>query len=162
MEALDASAKKKGVLLLNEIGLDPGLDHCSAMDIIDRIKQSSKSLASFTSFCGGLPRFEDAANVPLRYKFSWSPLGVLKATGNPAKFLLNSQVRFLSPFSRIRTDLALQMHEVKGEDLLKTVWPHVPISDKIPFEGIPNRDSLQYKDVYGISDLSTLVRGTLR
>lgn len=79
------------MLLLNEIGLDPGIDHCSALALLDSIRQEKKDIVSFTSFCGGMPAPEDA-DVPLRYKFSWSPRGVLNATLNDAQFQLGGKV----------------------------------------------------------------------
>ena len=80
------------VLLMNEIGLDPGIDHCSAMSLIDSLRAQNKEIVSFTSFCGGLPAPEDA-DVPLGYKFSWSPKGVLSAASNAARFKLHGEVR---------------------------------------------------------------------
>lgn len=79
------------VILLNEIGLDPGIDHCSAIEMLGGISREGKRVLSFTSFCGGLPAPEDS-DVPLRYKFSWRPLGVLTAALNDAKYLLNKRV----------------------------------------------------------------------
>jgi len=79
------------VLLLNEIGLDPGIDHCSAISLISRLRAESKRIISFTSFCGGLPSPE-CAHLPLGYKFSWSPRGVLVAVLNGAKFRLGGDV----------------------------------------------------------------------
>ena len=89
------SAVSADVLLMNEIGLDPGIDHCSAMSLIDGLREQGKEAVSFTSFCGGLPAPE-AADVPLGYKFSWSPKGVLTAASNSALFKLNGEVRLLS------------------------------------------------------------------
>ncbi len=77
---------------MNEIGLDPGIDHCSAMSLIDSLQAQGKEVVSFTSFCGGLPAPEDA-DVPLGYKFSWSPKGVLTAASNSAMFKLYGEVR---------------------------------------------------------------------
>jgi alpha-aminoadipic semialdehyde synthase len=79
------------VLLLNEIGLDPGIDHCSAISLISKLRAQNKRIISFTSFCGGLPS-SDCAEVPLGYKFSWSPRGVLSAALNGARFKLNGKV----------------------------------------------------------------------
>lgn len=84
-------AFQSGVLLLNEIGLDPGIDHCSAADLLYRLGRQGKEIVSFTSFCGGLPAPDDSL-VPLRYKFSWRPEGVLKAALNGARYLLNGKV----------------------------------------------------------------------
>jgi len=90
-------AKSRDVLILNEIGLDPGIDHCSARQLIKKIndggnaKGSASEIVSFTSFCGGLPAPEDS-QVPLRYKFSWRPQGVLTAALNEANYLLYTRV----------------------------------------------------------------------
>ena len=86
------SAESANVVLLNEIGLDPGIDHCSALSLLKQLERENKRVLSFTSFCGGLPAPE-ASDVPLGYKFSWSPRGVLNAALNGAKFKLNGKVR---------------------------------------------------------------------
>lgn len=85
------SAVEADVLLMNEIGLDPGIDHCSALSLMDTLRAQNKEIVSFTSFCGGLPAPEHA-DVPLGYKFSWSPKGVLTAAGNAARFKLRGEV----------------------------------------------------------------------
>jgi saccharopine dehydrogenase-like NADP-dependent oxidoreductase len=85
-------AQSADVLLLNEIGLDPGIDHCSALSLLAQLERDKKRVISFTSFCGGLPA-PDCADVPLGYKFSWSPRGVLNAALNGARFKLNGKVR---------------------------------------------------------------------
>ena len=84
-------ALQADVLLLNEIGLDPGIDHCSAADLVQKLKGQNKEIVSFTSFCGGLPAPDDSL-APLRYKFSWRPHGVLTAALNGARYLLNGKV----------------------------------------------------------------------
>ena len=76
------------MILLNEIGLDPGIDHCSAISLLSNLQAENKRVTSFTSFCGGLPAPEHAEGIPLRYKFSWSPRGVLGAALNGAQFKL--------------------------------------------------------------------------
>lgn len=81
------------VLLLNEIGLDPGIDHCSAISLVSKLHAEHKQVVSFTSFCGGLPA-PDVPHGPLRYKFSWSPRGVLTAALNAAKYRLGDKVGF--------------------------------------------------------------------
>lgn len=86
------SAQAADVLLLNEIGLDPGIDHCSAISLLSQLAAENKRVVSFTSFCGGLPAPEHS-DVPLKYKFSWSPRGVLSAALNGARFKLGGQVR---------------------------------------------------------------------
>lgn len=90
-EVISSSAESANVVLLNEIGLDPGIDHCSALSLLRQLEKEKKRVLSFTSFCGGLPAPE-AADVPLGYKFSWSPRGVLNAALNGAKFKLNGAV----------------------------------------------------------------------
>ena len=87
------SANTAGVLLLNEIGLDPGIDHCSAHALLSRLRSENNQVVSFTSFCGGLPAPEAAEGVPIGYKFSWSPRGVLRAASEGASFRLAGQVR---------------------------------------------------------------------
>ncbi|KAF8183637.1 hypothetical protein BJ912DRAFT_928061 [Pholiota molesta] len=125
-------ALSRGVLLLNEIGLDPGIDHCSAVDLIRRIKAEGKLVTSFTSFCGGLPAPEDSL-VPLRYKFSWRPFGVLSAALNDAKYLLHGNERY-----------------IPAENLLSSYFTRLPITNDFELEGLPNRDSLPYIAKYGL------------
>jgi len=146
MKALDQSAKSSGVLLLNEIGLDPGIDHLTAMKIIDEEKDKGNRITSFISWCGGLPAPENSNN-PLAYKFSWSPLGVLNASKNPAKFLLNGKVI-----------------DIPGQNLLASHFPNLPIFPGFSFEGLANRNSLKYIETYGLNQeyLKTMFRGTLR
>ena len=86
-------AANSNVLLLNEIGLDPGIDHCSALALLADLRKEGKKVVGFSSFCGGLPAPECAKDVPLRYKFSWSPRGVLSAALNGARFLVGGKVR---------------------------------------------------------------------
>jgi len=143
MRALDAAAKDAGVILLNEIGVDPGIDHMSAMQVIDRIKAGGGELVSFSSYCGGLPAPE-ANDNPLGYKFSWSPRGVILAGKNPARYLKDGAVI-----------------DVPGETLFAHHWP-VAIEGFGTLEGYPNRDSLPYARTYGISDVKSMFRGTLR
>ena len=143
MQALDAEAKEKGVILLNESGLDPGIDHMSAMKIIHDVQSRGGRIASFTSFCGGLPA-PDANTNPFGYKFSWSPRGVLLAGRNPAQFRENGK----------------DVH-IESKDLFAS-YRMMPIEGLGKFEGYPNRNSLPYKDIYGIQDTDTILRGTLR
>jgi len=143
MRELDARAREKGVLLLNELGLDPGIDHMEAMRIIHEVHDSGGQVHAFTSYCGGLPAPE-ANNNPFGYKFSWSPRGVLLASKNSARFLKDGQVV-----------------SIPAEDLFAK--PEiVPISGLGAFEGYPNRDSVPYRDIYGIPEARSIFRGTLR
>ncbi|KAI1311045.1 hypothetical protein EDD11_003552 [Mortierella claussenii] len=147
MKALDERAQRAGITIMNEIGLDPGIDHLSAMKMIDEVKSEGGKVTSFVSWCGGLPAPE-ASNVPLSYKFSWSPRGVLTAGLNDAKFRMHNG-----------------FHEIPGKDLMKKHFPDVPIYPGFNLEGVANRDSLSYADTYGlgpVEKLDTMFRGTLR
>jgi len=143
MKALDGAAKQAGILILNEMGLDPGIDHMSAMRIIHHVEKNGGKVTSFRSFCGGLPAPEANTN-PMGYKFSWSPRGVLMAGRNAAKYLENDTII-----------------EIPGPDLFKHNW-----LQKVPgqgmFEAYPNRNSMPYIDLYGLHDAKTMFRGTLR
>ena len=143
MYALDKEAKEAGVLILNEVGLDPGIDHMSAMRIIDHVHQKGGKVESFYSLCGALPAIE-AADNPFKYKFSWSPKGVVMAGNNDAKYLKNGKVV-----------------EVPTKDLFKNPTPY-----NFPEVGLldiyPNRDSISYIDIYGIPETQTILRGTFR
>ncbi|KAI5891707.1 uncharacterized protein SCHCODRAFT_02629850 [Schizophyllum commune H4-8] len=150
MRALDQRAQDVGVLLLNEIGLDPGIDHCSAMRLLDEIKSKSEQTTSFISFCGGLPAPE-ASNNPFKYKFSWSPRAALTAISqNPALFRLDGETHSLQA----------------GQEVLDNHFPAFPVKngeETLEFEGLPNRDSLQYISQYGLPEqIGTMLRGTLR
>ncbi|CDO70674.1 hypothetical protein BN946_scf184761.g12 [Trametes cinnabarina] len=147
MRELHERAVAADVVLMNEIGLDPGIDHCSAMSLLESLRAEGKQIVSFTSFCGGLPAPE-CADVPLGYKFSWSPKGVLSAASNSARFKLGGEER-----------------TIDGDDLLRKYFPDVPLSNVLKLEGLANRDSLPYADVYGLRPLDgvrTIFRGTLR
>ncbi|KAI0665470.1 Saccharopine dehydrogenase-domain-containing protein [Trametes maxima] len=147
MQALHQRAVDADVVLMNEIGLDPGIDHCSALSLLDKLRSEGKEIVSFTSFCGGLPAPEHA-DVPLGYRFSWSPKGVLSAASNAARFKLWGE------------ECAID-----GDALLSRHFPSVPLSNVLQFEGLANRNSLPYADVYGLTPLSgvrTVFRGTLR
>ena len=147
MKALDERAQRAGITIMNEIGLDPGIDHLSAMKMIDEVKAEGGKVTSFVSWCGGLPAPE-ASNVPLSYKFSWSPRGVLTAGLNDAKFRMHNG-----------------FHDIQGKDLMKKHFPDVPIYPGFALEGVANRDSLSYADTYGlgpVEKLDTMFRGTLR
>ncbi|KAI8331437.1 Saccharopine dehydrogenase-domain-containing protein [Choanephora cucurbitarum] len=148
MQALDSAAQKAGILVMNEVGLDPGIDHMSAMKIMDEARQEGAKIRSFVSWCGGLPAPE-ASNVPLGYKFSWSPRGVLTASGNDALYWHHGKE-----------------HAITGDNLLKHHFPIVqtPYAGFV-FEGLANRNSLGYADIYGLgslNELDTMFRGTLR
>jgi len=143
MKNLDAEAKKAGILILNEVGLDPGIDHMEAMRIIHEVEEKGGEISSFTSYCGGLPAPEANTN-PFGYKFSWSPIGVLLAGKNSAQYLKDTQQIFIPSQNLFENFLMINI-EGLGE-----------------FEGYPNRNSLPYIQLYGIQSTKTMLRGTLR
>ena len=140
---LDKAAKDSGVLLLNEIGLDPGIDHMSAMMIIDRIHAEGGELISFKSYCGGLVH-PDFDNNPWNYKFTWNPKNVVLAGQGTARYIEEGSYKYI-PYSKLfeRTE-------------------SMNILDLGEFEGYANRDSLSYRDIYNLENIPTLIRGTLR
>ena len=143
MYKLDDKAKDAGVLLLNESGLDPGIDHMSAMRVIHDVESKGGKIVSFRSTTGALPSHEANTN-PFGYKFSWSPRGVLLASRNPAKCLQDGkEVSF--PGEKLFENYILQ--DVPGIGT---------------FENYPNRNSVPYKDIYGLKDAETVYRGTFR
>ncbi|RLC62104.1 MAG: saccharopine dehydrogenase, partial [Chloroflexi bacterium] len=143
MRSLDRRATEAGVILLNEIGLDPGIDHMSAKRVIDRVHDAGGEVKSFRSYCGGLPAPE-ANDNPLGYKFSWSPRGVVLAGRNDARYLENGHVVEI-PNARLFATHYLTWVEGLGD-----------------FEAYPNRDSLPYVELYTIPETDTMYRGTLR
>jgi len=143
MKALDSEAKKKNILLLNECGLDPGIDHASAMKLIDEIKQQGGNISSFKSYCGGLVAPESNDN-PWGYKFSWNPRNVILAGQGTAQYLHNGELKFL-PYNRLFSQTDIVEIEGYGE-----------------FDAYANRDSLSYISVYGLDNIKTMLRGTLR
>jgi len=143
MRQLDGAAKKAGIIILNEIGLDPGIDHMSAMRIIHDVQNNGGSVTSFYSYCGGLPAPEANTN-PFGYKFSWSPRGVVLAGRNNARYLKDGKVI-----------------DIPGKDLFDHYW-RLHVEGLGDFEAYPNRDSMGYIDIYGLKGISTMFRGTLR
>ena len=144
MKALDAEAKKKGLVFMNEIGLDPGIDHMSAMQIIDRIKDAGGKMLLFESFCGGIVAPESDNNL-WNYKFTWNPRNVVLAgQGGAAMFIQEGTYKYIPYHKLFRRSEFL---EVKGSG---------------KFEAIANRDSLKYRSVYGLDDIPTMYRGTIR
>ncbi|HLT52699.1 MAG TPA: saccharopine dehydrogenase C-terminal domain-containing protein [Flavobacteriaceae bacterium] len=144
MEALDTSAKEKGLVFMNEIGVDPGIDHMSAMKIIDGIRDKGGKMILFESFCGGLVAPESDTNL-WNYKFTWNPRNVVVAgQGGAAKFLQEGTYKYI-PYNRLfrRTEFL----EVEGFGR---------------FEAYANRDSLKYQSAYGLDNIKTLYRGTMR
>ncbi|MGQ9852546.1 MAG: saccharopine dehydrogenase C-terminal domain-containing protein [Candidatus Oleimicrobiaceae bacterium] len=143
MAALDGQAKAVGITILNELGLDPGIDHMSAMRIIDEVHRRGGQIVSFESCCGGLPAPE-ANDNPFGYKFSWSPRGVVMAGRNAAKYLKDGKIV-----------------EIPGEALFDHYWAK-KVDTLGELEVYPNRNSLPYINTYGIQETKTMFRGTFR
>lgn len=144
MKALDQKAKEAGVVIMNEIGLDPGIDHMSAMQVIDKIKGLGGKMLQFETFTGGLiaPEYD---NNPWNYKFTWNPRNVVLAGyGGAVKFVQEGRYKYI-PYNQLfrRTEV-------------------IKIDNWGRFEGYANRDSLAYRSIYGLEDIPTLYRGTLR
>eukprot|EP00834_Sanchytrium_tribonematis_P001103 NODE_24_length_41419_cov_0.818780.p4 type:complete len:433 gc:universal NODE_24_length_41419_cov_0.818780:22590-21292(-) len=144
MAELDEDCRKAGLVCLNEIGMDPGIDHLYAVDVIDRVHSNNGKIDHFTSYCGGLPAPECSDN-PLGYKFSWSARGVLLALKNNAKFYENGQLK-----------------EIEGKDLMKSANVVETPYPSFKFMGYGNRDSSIYKERYDIPEAKTIIRGTMR
>ncbi len=144
MKAFDHEAKYNELLFLNECGLDPGIDHMSAMQVIDKIKAMGGTLTSFESFTGGLIAPETDSENPWRYKFTWNPRNVVMAGQGTAKFLREGQYKFI-PYQQL---------------FLRTTPVLVPGYGE--YEGYANRDSLKYMETYGLKNIKTMLRGTLR
>jgi len=143
LKSLHEEAQQKDIALLNELGVDPGIDHMSAMRVIDEIKAKGGKLTGFISNTGGLIAPE-SDNNPWNYKFTWNPRNVVLAGQGVAQYLENGQYKY-TPYHRLFTSV----REYNIMDLGK-------------FEMYPNRDSLKYREIYGIEDIQTIIRGTLR
>jgi saccharopine dehydrogenase (NADP+, L-glutamate forming) len=144
MKAFDQDARDQGLLFLNECGLDPGVDHLSAMQVIDRIRNEGGLITGFESFTGGLIAPETDPSNPWRYKFTWNPRNVVTAGQGTAKYLHNGKDKLIS-----------------YQQLFQRLTPvHVPGYGN--YEGYPNRDSLKYIETYGLENIMTMLRGTLR
>ncbi len=144
MQELDAAAKENNLIFMNEIGLDPGIDHMSAMKVINEIREKGGKLILFESFCGGLVAPESDTNL-WHYKFTWAPRNVVLAgQGGAAKFIQEGTYKYI-PYHKLfrRTELL----NVEGYGR---------------FEAYANRDSLKYRSVYGLDNVLTLYRGTIR
>ena len=144
MLSLNSKAIEKDIVIMNEIGLDPGIDHMSAMKVIDHIKEKKAKIILFESYTGGLMAPESDNNL-WNYKFTWNPRNVVLAgQGGPAKFLQQGYNKYI-PYNKLfkRTQ-------------------NLQIENYGSFEGYPNRDSLKYRNIYGLRDIKTLCRGTIR
>ncbi|RUA17042.1 MAG: saccharopine dehydrogenase, partial [Flavobacteriia bacterium] len=144
LEALDGEAKKNGLVFMNEIGLDPGIDHMSAMEVIDRIRDKGGKMLLFESFTGGLVAPESDSNL-WNYKFTWNPRNVVLAgQGGVAKFIQEGTYKYI-PYQKLFRRTEFMNIEGYGT-----------------FEAYANRDSLKYREAYGLQDVLTLYRGTMR
>jgi saccharopine dehydrogenase-like NADP-dependent oxidoreductase len=145
MRALEASMKANGLLFLNEMGLDPGIDHLSAMQLLDQIRERGEPILSFESHCGGLVHLDDCGQNPWQYKFTWNPMNVVRAgQGAVSTWRENGQVQRCQPgevFASYRT---------------------IDVEDCGTLQAYPNRDSLAYVHAYGLESAQTILRGTLR
>lgn len=144
MKSFDSEAKMNGLLFMNECGLDPGIDHMSAMQVIDKIKGQGGTMKSFESFTGGLIAPQTDPENPWRYKFTWNPRNVVLAGQGTAKYLQEGNYKYI-PY----------------QQLFRRTTP-ISVPGQGEFEGYANRDSLKYVDVYGLQECKTVLRGTLR
>ena len=143
MHALNVQAKENNLIFMNEIGLDPGLDHMSAMKVIDSIRDKSGKLLLFESFCGGLVAPESDTNL-WNYKFTWNPRNVVLAgQGGAAMFIQESTYKYI-PYHKL----------FRRTEFLKI--------ENNRYEAYANRDSLKYRSVYGLDNIPTMYRGTIR
>ena len=143
MREMKNEIERKGLFFLNECGLDPGIDHMSAMKIIDEAKANGEEIVSFKSYCGGLlhPQSEDN---PWKYKFTWNPRNVVLAGQATSRYIENGELKFV-PYHQLFKRIETLNFRGLGD-----------------FDGYPNRDSLSYRQVYGLENVSTMRRGTLR
>ncbi len=143
IRALDAEAKEAGITVLNEVGLDPGIDHLYAINKINEVHAKGGKVLKFYSYCGGLPAPKFSDN-PLRFKFSWSPRGALLSQRNSTRFLQNGEIVDIPP-----------------TELMAKAKPY-HVMDGYDFVAYPNRDSVPFREFYGIPEAHTVIRGSLR
>lgn len=143
IRALDGLARRRGLVFLNELGADPGIDHMQATRAVHHIQADGGRVKALRSVCGGLPA-PDSSDNPFRYKLSWSPRGVVLAGGRPARYLDGGELKNVERYHIFDSPAQVKIPEV-GD-----------------FESLPNGDSLRYLDSYSLGDPETLFRGTLR
>lgn len=143
MREMKPEIERKALFFLNECGLDPGIDHMSAMKIIDEAKAKGEEILSFKSFCGGLLAPESEDN-PWKYKFTWNPRNVILAGQGTSRYIENGDLKYV-PYHQLFKRLDTISFPGLGD-----------------FDGYPNRDSLGYRKVYGLEEIPTMLRGTLR
>jgi saccharopine dehydrogenase-like NADP-dependent oxidoreductase len=142
IQAMDAPVRKKGLIFLNELGLDPGIDHMSAMQIIEKLRKQSAKITSFKSYCGGVVARESDTN-PWHYKISWNPYNIIRAGKDGGLAYINGHAKYI-PYSRLFRET--ESFQINGDS----------------FDGYLNRNSEQYVALYRLQQASTFVRGTLR
>ena len=144
MKSINKSVKERNLIFLNEMGLDPGLDHMSAKKIIDKLKENNYSVYSFKSYTGGLIA-PQSDNNSWNYKFTWNPRNVILAgQGLPAKYIVNKKYKYL-PYNRLFENAE-----------------RISINEYGEFDVYANRDSLKYREIYGLANIETMIRGTIR
>jgi saccharopine dehydrogenase-like NADP-dependent oxidoreductase len=143
IKAMKQAVEQRGLIFINECGLDPGLDHMSAMRVIHEAQEEGKSVEAFYSYCGGLVSPECVGDNPWAYKFSWNPRNVIVAGQGTARYLEDDKLRFL-PYHRLFSNS--RTIEIDGKH----------------YDGYPNRDSIAYREVYSLNSIKTMLRGTLR
>ncbi|MEP0711217.1 saccharopine dehydrogenase C-terminal domain-containing protein [Algoriphagus sp.] len=143
MREMKSEIEQKGLFFLNECGLDPGIDHMSAMQIINRAKANGEEITSFKSYCGGLLAPESEDN-PWKYKFTWNPRNVVLAGQGTSRYIEKGDLKFV-PYHQLFNRLETIQFPGLGD-----------------FDGYPNRDSLSYRKVYRLENIDTMLRGTLR
>ena len=143
IQKMHAAFQEKKILFMGEMGLDPGIDHMSAMEKINEIKARGGKITSFRSFTGGIIA-ADSDDNPWHYKFTWNPRNVVLAGQSTAKYLVDNKLTY-APYRRLFKDA-----------------PLIDIKDVGNFEMYPNRDSLDYQEIYGLQETPNLIRGTLR
>ena len=144
MKSLDSELKERGIIFLNECGLDPGIDHMSAMKVIDKIRETGHELRAFETFTGGLIAPGTDVENPWEYKFTWNPRNVVLAGQGVVKFIQHGKYKYI-PYRKL---------------FRRTEQIYIPGHGY--FEGYANRDSLKYLDIYGLRGIKTIYRGTLR
>jgi saccharopine dehydrogenase-like NADP-dependent oxidoreductase len=149
MQGLHEAAVRQGIILLNECGLDPGLDHLSAMKALDCLREEGATILAFRSYTGGLVAPESNDN-PWGYKFSWNPRNVILAGQGTASYIRDGKYRYI-PYHRL----------FGAAETITVRHPELGV-DAVAFDGYANRDSLQYRQRYGLHEVPTLLRGTLR
>lgn len=143
IKELEAAVKEAGITVLNEVGVDPGVDHLYAIKKIDEVHAKGGKIREFYSYCGGLPA-PDCTDNPLGFKFSWSPRGALLSQRNSATFLQNGEVI-----------------EISSDDLMATSKPYY-VMKGYDFVAYPNRNSVPFREFYNIPEAHTVIRGSLR